>query len=74
MGPCVYKVARAQEREDSYLASDPGVDDGEEIVRLVRTHVGIPPLVADINARELVGRVPDIRIAGYLYRRTRRVS
>ena len=71
--PCVYKVVRAQDRKDPYLAPDPGGDDGEEIVGLAPTHVGEPLLVADDDARELVGRALDIRIADFLFRRTRRV-
>ena len=34
LGPCVYKVVSAQKREDSYLASDTGIDDGGKLLVL----------------------------------------
>ena len=58
---CVYEIAKVSGREDSFLASDSGADGGEEIVGMMSTRVDDLLLVADDDARELVGQVSDIR-------------
>ena len=61
LDPCVYKIGKVPEWEGSYLASDPGVGDGEEIAGLMSTHVDDILLVADDATREMVGQALDVR-------------
>ena len=55
LDPCASETIRVPEKEDSFLTSDSGADDGEEIVGLMSMRLGDLLLKADDRARELAG-------------------